>query len=439
YQVVIGVVSVVNAVLVVGTSQTVSKYVSQEPDRAEGIKAAALRAQVIVGFTVSIGFFLLAPALAGQLNDSRLTGYFRLAAAIPLFYSFYAVFTGYFNGKKEFFKQASIDMTYSTLKAAFIVSLTWLGYGVWGGVGGFALAAGSILVIAWIVARESRPAEKFAARELFAFQFYLLASTLIINLLQKTDLILVKAMSAPDPAVAAVNAGYYGAAVYVADITFPINFSMTVFIFSLVSEDTFHKKEGTTRGVLATTLRAVVIIMVPVATLFSANAGSVLALVYPGDYQRASHALAILAFGASLFGLLYVTTTVITASGRPLVTLALAGSALLADAAFAFLWIPRYGISGAAAGVVASMLLGVLGSLIFLTAKYGWIVPVSTLIRLGGCAGIIYGVSLAFRPDSRLLILGKLAALAVLFLVLLLITGEIKKTDIAALRGIVRV
>src|SRR5262249_28408424 len=115
YQVVIGVVSVVNAVLVLGTQQTVSKYVSQEPEKAESIKTAALRGQVIVGGIVSICFFLISPFVASRLNDSRLTGYFRLASAIPLFYSFYAVFTGYFNGKKQFLKQACIDMTYSTL------------------------------------------------------------------------------------------------------------------------------------------------------------------------------------------------------------------------------------------------------------------------------------------------------------------------------------
>src|SRR5262245_25756289 len=257
YQVVIGIVSVVNAVLVIGTSQTVSKYVSQEPDRAGSIKAAALRAQVIVGFAVSIGFFLLAPVMADQLNDSRLAGYFRLAAAIPLFYSFYAVFTGYFNGKKEFLKQASVDMTYSTLKAAFIVSLAWLGYGVWGGVGGFVLAAGAILLIASIAARDGGGGQPFQIRGLFAFQFYLLASTLVMNLLQKTDIILVKAVSASDPVMAAANAGYYGAAVNVANITFQLIVSIAFVIFPLVSEATFNRDTETTQVYIANTLRTV--------------------------------------------------------------------------------------------------------------------------------------------------------------------------------------
>jgi len=439
YQVVIGVVSIVNAVLITGTSQTVSKFVSQEPEKAGSIKTAALRTQVVVGAAVSLGFFLLAPVMADRLNDSRLSSYFRLAAAIPLFYSFYAVFTGYFNGRKQFLKQASIDMTYSTLKAAFIVSLAWLGYGVWGGVGGFVLAAGAILLIASIAARDSGGGQQFHVRRLFAFQFYLLASTLIMNLLQKTDLILVKAVSASDPVVAATNAGYYGAAVNVANITFQLIVSITFVIFPLVSEATFNRDVETTKVYVANTLRAVLIIMALVATLFSANSRSVLVLLYPRDYQEANQALAILAFGALLFGLFYVTTTIITASGKPLVSLAFGSGALVANAAFNLFLIPRYGLSGAAGGVVASMLLGVLGSLIYLGWNYGRILTVPSLIRLGICAGVVYAASLGFTPSSRLLIIAKLAALGVLFLILLLITREIKKSDVAAMKGIVRI
>jgi O-antigen/teichoic acid export membrane protein len=176
-----------------------------------------------------------------------------------------------------------------------------------------------------------------------------------------------------------------------------------------------------------------------VATLFSANARSVLVLLYPRDYQEASHALAILAFGALLFGLFYVTTTIITASGKPLVALAFGSFALGANAAFNLVLIPRYGLSGAATGVLASMLLGVVGSVIYLGWNYGRIVPVPTLIRLGVSTGVVYAASLAFTPASRLLTVGKLGALGVLFVILLLVTGEIKKSDIASMRGIVRI
>src|SRR4030095_3243070 len=130
YRVVISTVSIINAVIVTGTYQAVSKYVSQEPESADSIKWRALGLQVYVGGAATLGFFLLAPVVASMLNDPRLTGWLRLASLITLSYSFYAVYTGYFNGKRSFPIQAGLDITYSTLKLAIIVSLAWLGFGV---------------------------------------------------------------------------------------------------------------------------------------------------------------------------------------------------------------------------------------------------------------------------------------------------------------------
>src|SRR5256712_8732676 len=80
YRVVINTVSIINAVIVTGTYQTVSKYVSQEPEKADSIKWKALGLQAYVGVAASLGFFLFAPVIASLLNDPRLTGWLRLAS-----------------------------------------------------------------------------------------------------------------------------------------------------------------------------------------------------------------------------------------------------------------------------------------------------------------------------------------------------------------------
>src|SRR6185503_7942171 len=183
YVVVTGAVSVINAVIVTGTYQTVSKYVSQEEEKADSVKAAALRLQLLVGGGASLGFFLLAGVIAGYLNDQRLTSYLRLASLITLSYSFYSVFTGYFNGRRKFLAQAGLDAAYSTLKVICIVSFVWLGYGVAGAVAGFAMAAGGVLLLSAIAAGKGSRRGPVKQRDLFRFQAYLLVSTLVINLL----------------------------------------------------------------------------------------------------------------------------------------------------------------------------------------------------------------------------------------------------------------
>src|SRR6185369_12472065 len=232
---------VVNAVIVTGTYQAVSKYVSQEPEKADSVKSKALRLQLIVGGLIAAGFFALAPVVAYFLHDSRLTNYLRLASLITLAYAFYSVYTGYFNGQRKFLIQAGVDATYSTLKLGFIILLVWLGFGVMGGVGGFALAAVCVLAVASFIGRGRAKRGEVRTGQLFKFQSYLLLFTFVLTLLQKVDLMLSKALSSGDATVASNNAAYYGAAIDLANISYQIIISVTFVIFPLVSRSTFKE------------------------------------------------------------------------------------------------------------------------------------------------------------------------------------------------------
>lgn len=436
YQVVTGIVSIVNAVIVNGTSQTVSKYISQDESKANSVKSKALRLQLAVGGVVALAFALLAPVIADYLNDAELTNYLRLAALITLSYSFYAVYIGYFNGQKKFLTQASLDVTYSTLKLMFIVLFVWLGFGVAGGVGGFALAAACILALSAIAAGKGERKGEVRTRDLFTFQFYLLLFTLVLNLLQKVDLLLIKALSSPDAKVASDNAGSYGAAIYVANITYQVIISATFVIFPLVSQATFANDRERTRSYISNTLRYTLMIMALLATLFSANAGEIMHVIYPTDYQPGSAALAIVAFGMLFFGLIYVMTTIISASGRPTVSLIVGTVTLAANAGLNALLIPAYGIKGAAIGTTASMLLGAMIGGGYLMAKFGALMPVISILRIAACAGLVYAASIAFSPEPKVLIIGKLALLCVVYVIALVASREIGRDDLAAVKKV---
>ncbi|MEN3332645.1 MAG: polysaccharide transporter, family, partial [Blastocatellia bacterium] len=438
YQVVIGIVSIINAVVVNGTSQTVSKYISQDESRADSVKAKALKLQVAVGGILALGFFLLAPVIAGYLNDARLTNYLRLAALITLSYSFYSVFTGYFNGQKKFLTQAALDATYSTLKLACIVLLVWAGFGVAGGVGGFALAAIGVLMLSAIIAGKGRRTGEVRAKDLFAFQFYLLAFTLVLNLLQKVDLILVKALSSPDADVASANAGFYGAAINVANITYQVIISVTFVIFPLVSQATFANARKLTQTYIANTLRYTLMIMALLATLFSANAASVLHVIYPAPYQASSGALGWVAFGMLAFGLIYVLTTIISASGRPTVSLIIGVVTLAASAALNALLIPRAGLTGAGLATTLAMFIGAGIGIGYLIARFGALIPPLSLARIAACSAIIYALSLAYTPASKPLIVVKLAALCLLYVIALMASREIGGDELRLVQRVMK-
>ena len=437
YTVAIGAVSVLNAVIVTGTYQTVSKYVSQEEEIADSVKTAALKLQVLVGGGASLAFFLLAGVIANYLNDQHLTVYLRLASLITLSYSFYAVFTGYFNGRRRFLTQAGLDAAYSTLKVVFIVLFVWLGYGVAGAVSGFALAAASVLVISMMAAGKWSRSPRVKQNELFRFQSYLLLSTLVINLLQRTDLFLVKARSSPDPEIASANAGYYAAAAALAGVTYQIIISVTFVIFPLVSQATFAGDNAKTRMYISTTMRYTLMIMALAATLLSANAGRVLHVVYTDDYQAGAAALSVLAYGMLLFGLFYVLTTIISASGRPRISLLIGAFTLVVSGVLNFQLIPGYGLIGAALSSTAAMFLGAIVCAGYVKKTLGAFLPWASALRIGGCAVGVFLVSRLLAPGPRGLIVLQLAGMGALYAVGLVITGELNRNDLRAVKRIV--
>ena len=438
YRIVINTVSIINAVIVTGTYQTVSKYVSQEPEKADSIKWKALGMQVGVGGAATLAFFLLAPLTANLLNDPGLTGWLRLASLITLSYSFYSVYTGYFNGKRLFGIQAGLDITYSTLKLGFIVLLAWLGFGVTGSVGGFALAAASVLAISAIIGRGDNQKGEARAGQLFKFQSYVLLFIFVLTLLQRVDLMLIKALSSMDSVTASINAGHYAAAMDVANLTYQIIVSVTFVIFPLVSQSTFADDRARTQSYISNTLRYTLMVMVLTSTLFSSGAAGVLRVLYREPYQAGGPALRTLAFGMLFFGLLFVVTTIISASGQPRISLLLGVITLVLSTAFNAVLIPLHGLAGAATATTIAMLTGAGLGCAYLWKRFRALMPLSSIARITGCAGVIYAVSLLFRPGSKLLIIGHLIGLSLIYVIALIVTGELGRDDLSLIRKVVR-
>lgn len=438
YRVIINTVSIINAVIVTGTHQTVSKYVSQEPEKADSIKWKALGLQVYVGGAATLGFFMFAPLIASMLNDPRLTSWLRFASLITLSYSFYSVYTGYFNGKKRFDVQAALDITYSTLKLVFIVLLAWLGFGVTGSVGGFALAAGCVCGLSAIVARGGNRKGEARVGQLFKFQSYVLLLTFVLTLLQRVDLMLIKALSSPDATTASENAAYYSAAMDLANLTYQIVVSVTFVIFPLVSQSTFADDRARTRGYISNTLRYTLMVMALTATLFSSCASGVLRIIYRETYQAGSPALKIVAFGMLFFGLLYVATTIISASGQPKESLVLGVITLILSTALNALLIPSHGLIGAATATTVSMLAGTILACAYLWRRFRALMSFTSAVRIAGCAGAIYAASLLFSPASKVLTIVQLIAMSGAYLIALIVSGELGRDDLRLIARVVR-
>lgn len=403
YGLVIGIVSVFNMVFITGTIQSVSKYVSENPGRANAVKRSALQIQLILGGSVALAFFALSPQMARMLRDASLTPYFRIASSIILCYALYAVFIGQLNGQRRFTAQALLDMSYSTLKALLIPGFALLGWAVHGAVGGFALAALTIMTVVIVKYGIPVKAEYFARNILLKFSLTVMGVAVVMNLIQQTDLILLKALALP--LQANLLAGYYTASLTIARVPYMILISLGLVIFPLVSRSTHEEKSEETKLLIRQGLRTCLILTVPIVALFSAAAPATLDLLYPAEFRPAAPALEIIAFGYLGLTLLMMCVTIISSTGHPQLSLAFLLMGLIIQVIFGFVLIPDNPLRGAAWSTTIAAFTGTAAAGLWLQVRYrAFFTPLSVL-RISISAGAIYLWALNFNQEGVGLIL----------------------------------
>jgi len=84
---------------------------------------------------------MLADIFAISLGDITLAYYIRISGLTLLGYALYSVINGYFNGRKDFKKEAGMEITYSVSKLVFVGGLVMLGFSLTGVFIGFCSCA----------------------------------------------------------------------------------------------------------------------------------------------------------------------------------------------------------------------------------------------------------------------------------------------------------
>lgn len=379
FKIVTETIGLLNMVMITGSLQAVSKLVSEQPARAAQVVKMAVRLQLVLGVPVAILYALGAPYIAASFNDPSLTGLLRLSSLIILFYAFYAIFVGYFNGLKEFVKQASLDITFGTLKTVGILGLVIMGFGVTGAVGGFVLAAGMVCVISGVwafrvmgkraalsaklaaklavdtgVVAEVQSAEetKASIKRLLSYLVLVMLYTFALNGVMRSDLFLLKSIAGKMPVefagmegvfsiISNKFAGFYGAVLNIARIPYQGVIAVTFVIFPLISQSTFSEDLEKTRSYVSETFRYCLLLIGGVAMLLAFNSDSIIAALYSADYGRASVALSILSVSIIFFALFYVATTMIIGAGFPMAAVVIMGASLVLSAVLNYVFIAR--------------------------------------------------------------------------------------------------
>jgi O-antigen/teichoic acid export membrane protein len=417
-------VGVINAVFVSGSIQAVSRFVSQTPALAGGTLKTAFGLHLVLAGGLSALFFLAAPLLARLLNDPGLAPYLRVAAVIPLAYAFYAAMIGFANGLRRFHVQAGFDMAFSLIKVTLVVGLPWLGYGAFGAVAGFSIAAVTILVAAWLVigrrSQEHGTPSSTTAMGMLRFEAAVMGHVGLTNLLMQLDLLMVQSL-APGTSAGLASA-LYGSAAKLAQIPYSVLVALNFLIFPYIARSANQASPAETAGYVRQALRlGAALATGPAIVLMFLSAPSI-RLVFGATYGEAAGVLEILALGYIAFSLFTLTATILNGMGRPLVSLGIAAGTVALQAAIAAVLIPRLGIHGAAIASSVAYLAGFSISTAYLWRRFGSVLPWPSLARVAVATAIVFAA--ASTPVVDIPVVFAAPLLGLLYLGVLAVLGE---------------
>lgn len=476
YAVVVSTVSPLNNVLVTGSIQAVSRFTAQTPERSRAIQAAGFRMHLWIGLPVAVSFIAMAPLLAYFFHDTSKTGPLMLSGAIVAGYSFYAVFVGTANGRREFHKQAFLDVCFATLRAVGILGLAIAGFGLYGAISGWIGAVGGILFIASLVVgwpgREAKDAERQSIRPLTSFFVGVGVYLVLLNLLMVADQLLLKRLTAewfagnkaeiahtldgvfPDSLLAVIGfqqdaaqaadgqVGYYRAVQNLGRLSYQLIIAATFVIFPLVSRTTFQDDVDATKRYIHTTMRYSLILATAIAGVLAANPYALLDIPYQDDYAfNGAPALVALALGNVAFSIFAIQGTILNGAGYTKQAVGLAFVTLVVAVAANAIAIPLFDpgrdvLLAAAVASGASMLFGAILGGFVLRRCLGAFMPWLTIVRVLVGLAVAIGVGRMIDFTTPLMTLVEAAIVGLSFLFTLVATRELTLGDLRAVAGL---
>lgn len=417
-------------------------------ESAQGASADAIawrcaRVQLPGVLVLLLAYEALVPLVATRvLRDASYVPLLRWGGVIPFAYAARCVVQGFCNGTRRFAAQSLLDSGSSVARLVGVLGGAALGFGAFGALAGFAVSAMLVALVAWTVLRPARVAPAaLPARAIVGFGAKTMALTGATYALMSIDLWAVKALAHPDPAVTDRLAGYLTASQKIAQIPWGILTALTWVLFPLFAD---ARAPDARARLVRQGVRALLLLVVPVATILAATARPTYALLFPGNLRAmdaagdtlrvVSDPLVVHALGYGALALLAVCTALLTAGGRPGVALLVVLATGLASTLGVRALTPSGSTYGAALGASLGWGAGLILAASVLRGLFGAFADVATLLRVGLAGAAVLAVG-ALLPWDGLAVLASDALLASVYAFVLIATRE---TSIGELRAVVR-
>ena len=434
FGIVLSVLSVSDLVVRGGIGKAVSKYVAEGKNQF-GILKAGLRLQLSVAAVVTFVYFMSAGSIASLLGDKTLILCMRISALCIIPYALDSVYHGYLNGIRQFRRESIASILYSLVKLGTVLTIVFTVSRVNEIFIAYAISACASVVLARQFGHKfmkNADDTVLSVKQLAAFAIPVAIYCITEVLLMNTDIFLIKRIL-HDNALA----GFYISASSLARLPWYILGAFYMTLYPSISRAVSKGDMYLVKRYIRQSLRHLLIAIVPMAFIISISGRNLIQLFYSDAFAPASSPLSVLIFGISLMAVFTSFTGVISASGKPSISLCLI--VILLPIAFGanLVLIPKYGLLGAAIASTFTYGVGVVVAGSFVFFKFGKCVSILSVSRI-----LIASFAISFLlpryPANGLMLFGAYLIAFCVYIGILFITREITGEDINILKRMLK-
>jgi len=404
-----------------GIPTGVQKFVAAHPGGAAGI---VKKSSVVQLFYISLLFVLswfLAPFAAGFFKNSNLTFYLRIAVFDLWVYGFYFIYLSLQNGLHNFRNQACLIALYSASKLVFVILLVKMSGSITGAF--IANICGSFagLFLSLYFSRNVKKTENLSVigfSEIISFAAPIAVFSLAVNLFLNVDLWVVKYF------LSSSNAGFYVSASTVARIPYFLFFALSSTVLPMMSRALSKKDLAAARQIISDAVKFLIICLTFIVSVTAAFSKEIMILLFSDKYAAAGDVVKYLIIGMSFLALFFLFSTILNADNKPKTALLLTVSGVILDVFAAVIFVPKMGIVGGAAATTVALFFTCAAAWIVIFKRFGKFFNLKSGIKIILSGAVIYFSAVLINPKGFLMI-GSMAALLVIYLILLYGFGEI--------------
>lgn len=344
FGVLVYIVNLINAIFASGFLESVSRSIAKNERAASDILRKGARAELVLSCMITVIYVICAPLIARTLNYPEGAKIIALSGILIPIYGVKNVYIGFLNGKKRFTEQSISVGIAGLLKIAFVGIFIAMGYGILHIMIAYALSAASTLLMGIFYARrEEKTHDTVSAKEIFTSGIILSLYAAVFPLMSNMDLLFVKALIQNPEA-----AGYYNAATTLA--SFPQYFfgSIRAVVLPFVAVHVLATDKTKLQNAAGKLLHYGIMILGSMVILSIATAKNLIDWLYDPKYLPAEKPFILLMIGLSIIALAQAMIVLLISMGKEKKVLTIALTSLAFDIILQRIFIPKFGLMGAA-------------------------------------------------------------------------------------------